>query len=132
MIKSYNNYIWLLDDEKTILKRVKQISTATLWIEEVKNPDECNVYNLCKLFLTPEEDEALRKRYLAGWLSYKDAKDYLFEKIMWLLEPIQKKYASISDQDILDILDKNAKIVNDIAKKKIEDVYNKIGFILSA
>jgi tryptophanyl-tRNA synthetase len=53
-----------------------------LTVEEVKNPDECNVYNLCKLFLTPEEDEALRKRYLAGGLSSKDAKEYLFEKIM--------------------------------------------------
>jgi tryptophanyl-tRNA synthetase len=53
-----------------------------LKVEDVKNPDECNVYNLCKLFLTPDEDAALRKRYLAGGLSYKDAKDYLFEKIM--------------------------------------------------
>ena len=62
MSKSYNNYIWLLDDEKTILKRVKQIPTNTQTVEEPKNPDECNVYNICKLFLTPEEDEILRKR----------------------------------------------------------------------
>ena len=81
MSKSYNNYIWLLDDEKTVLKRVKQIPTSTQTVEEPKNPDECNVYNLCKLFLTPEEDEVLRSRYLKGWLSFKEAKDYLFEKI---------------------------------------------------
>lgn len=130
MSKSYNNYIWLLDDEKTILKRVKQIPTSMQTVEEKKDPDQCNVYNLCKLFLTPEEDEVLRKRYQAGGLSYKDAKDYLFEKIMWLVQPIQEKYAAISDQEILDLLDKNAKIVNEIAKQKIADVYKKVGFTL--
>jgi tryptophanyl-tRNA synthetase len=47
------------------LKRVKQIPTSTQTIDEPKNPDECNVYNLCKLFLTDEEDKALRQKYLA-------------------------------------------------------------------
>jgi tryptophanyl-tRNA synthetase len=65
MSKSYNNYIGLLDDEKTISKKVKQISTSTQTVEESKNPDECNVYKICKLFLTPAEDEDLRKKYLA-------------------------------------------------------------------
>ena len=130
MSKSYNNYIWLLDDEKTILKRVKQIPTSTQTIEEPKNPDECNVYNICKLFLTPEEDDALRKKYEAGGLSYKDAKDYLYEKILAFVTPIQEKYAKITDKEIIDLLAKNAKKVNTLAQKKIEEVYKKIGFTL--
>ena len=88
------------------MKRVKQIPTSTQTVEEPKNPDECNVYNLCKLFLTPEEDEALRTRYLKGGLSFKEAKDYLFEKIMATLTPIQKKYAEISDEEIIKLLKK--------------------------
>lgn len=131
MSKSYNNYIWLLDDEKTILKRVKQIPTSAQTVEEKKDPDQCNVYHLCKLFLTPEEDAALRKRYQAGWLSYKDAKDYLYEKIMALLKPIQEKYAKIADKEIISLLEKNSKIVNEIAAKKIQSVYEKIWFTLS-
>lgn len=130
MSKSYNNYIWLLDDEKTILKRVKQIPTSTQTIEEPKNPDECNVYKICKLFLTPEEDEVLRKRYQAWGLSYKDAKEYLYEKIIAFVQPIQKKYAEIPDQEIIDLLKKNAKKVNELAQKKIEEVYKKIWFTL--
>ncbi len=130
MRKSYNNYIWLLDDEKTILKRVKQIPTSALTVEEPKNPDECNVYKLCKLFLTPEEDEALRTRYQAGGLSYKDAKDYLYEKIIAFVKPIQEKYAKISDKEIIDLLQKNAIIVNELAQKKIKEIYKKIGFTL--
>lgn len=130
MSKSYNNYIWLLDDEKTILKKVKQIPTNTQTIEEPKNPDECNVYKICKLFITKEEDEILRKRYEAGWLSYKDAKDYVYEKIIAFVTPIQKKFAEISDKKIIDVLDKNAKKVNTLAQKKIQEIHKKIGFSL--
>lgn len=130
MSKSYNNYIWLLDDEKTILKRVKQIPTNTQTVDEPKDPDQCNVYNICKLFLTPKEDEKLREKYEIWGLSYKDAKEYLFEKIINFVKPIQEKYAKISDKEIIDLLEKNAKKVNELAQKKIEDVYKKIGFSL--
>lgn len=130
MSKSYNNYIWLLDDEKTILKRVKQIPTNAQTVEEPKDPDQCNVYKICKLFLTPEEDEALRKRYEIWGLSYKDAKEYLFGKIIAFVQPIQEKYAKISDKEITDLLKKNAKKVNELAQKKIEIVHKKIGFSL--
>lgn len=130
MSKSYNNYIWLLDDEKTILKRVKQIPTNTQTVEEPKNPDECNVYNICKLFLTPEEDETLRKRYQAWGLSYKEAKDQLYEKIIAFVQPIQEKYAKISDQEIIDLVEQNTKKVNELANKKIKEVYKKVGFSL--
>lgn len=130
MSKSYNNYIGLLDDEKTVLKRVRQIPTNTQTVEESKNPDECNVYKILKLFLDEKENEEIRNRYIAWWLSYKEVKDYLYEKIIVFLKPIQEKYNQISDQEILDLLSKNAKITNEIASKKIEEVYKKIGFKL--
>lgn len=130
MSKSYNNYIGLLDDEKTILKKVKQISTNTQTVEEPKDPDQCNIYNLCKFFLTPEEDKKLRERYELWGLSYKDAKEYLFEKILEFLKPIQERYKKISDKEIIDLLEKNTEIVKKIAEKKIEEVYKKVGFTL--
>ena len=130
MSKSYNNTIWLLDDADSLLKKVKKIPTGSQTVEEPKNPDECNIYNLCKLFLSPDEDKAFRDRYLAWWLSYKDAKDYLYEKMMAFLTPIQEKYNQISDQEISDMLAKNNKKVNEIADKKIKEVYNKIWFSL--
>lgn len=126
MSKSYNNYIGLLDDEKTILKRVKQIPTSTQTVEESKNPDECNVYQLAKYFLTPNEDAALRKRYTDGGLSFKESKEYLFEKIMETVTPIQQKFAQISDQEVLELLQKGKENVAPIAEKKIKEVYQKI------
>ena len=130
MSKSYNNYIGLLDDEKTVLKKIKQIPTSTQTVEEPKNPDECNVYKICKLFLTQEEDLALRRRYEAGGLSFKEAKEYLYDKVIAFLGPIQAKYAKIADEDIRALLAKNAIIMNDLATKKIAHVYKTIGFAL--
>lgn len=45
---------------------------------------------------------------------------------MAFLTPIQEKYNQISNQEISDMLTKNNKIVNEIADKKIQEVYNKI------
>ena len=88
------------------------------------------IYNLCKLFLTEEEDSALRARYLAWGLSYKEAKDYLYEKMMAFLTPIQEKYNQISDQEISDMLAKSRNIVSEISEKKIKQVYEKVWFLL--
>lgn len=130
MSKSYNNAIGLIDDADTVLKKVKKIPTGSQTVEESKNPDECNIYNLCKLFLNDEEDAALRARYLAWWLSYKDAKDYLYEKMMAFLTPIQEKYSQISDSEISDMLANNLGKVREISEKKMKEVYERIWFLL--
>ena len=70
----------LFQDDKKLRKQIMKIQTQSLSVEEPKDPDQCNVYKICRLFLTLKEDEALRKRYEIWGLSYKDAKDQLFEK----------------------------------------------------
>jgi tryptophanyl-tRNA synthetase len=59
-------------------------------------------------------------------LSYKDAKDALFEKIIAFIAPIQEKYKGIADEDIIAMLANNADRANAIASKKIADVYKKV------
>ena len=130
MSKSYNNYIGMLEDEKALLKKVKQIPTDAKTIEEPKNPDECNVYQLAKLFLTADGDLALRKRYEAGGLSYKEAKDYLYESMLATLQPIQQRFAEISDAEVSKILQEHSQKANSIAEKKVQEVYQKIWFSL--
>lgn len=127
MSKSYNNYIWLLDDDKTILKRVKQIATNTLWIDDPKNPDECNVYNITRLFLNEEEDVELREKYTRGWLSYKYAKDYLYEKLIEFIVPIRTKFQNISDADVQNKLEEWKLKASKIAEEKIQIILEKTG-----
>lgn len=132
MSKSYNNFIWLLDDEATIRKKIARIPTAAIGIEDPKNPDEDNVYNIHKLFLNEEENEALRQRYLQWWLSYKDAKQWLADTVRAFVQPIQAEYAKTTNEEVIALLDKNAKVCNEIGKAKVADVYKKVGFTLHA
>ena len=130
MSKSYNNYIGLFDDPKVIKKKVMRIPTAAISIDSPKNPDDCNVYKIFKLFLNPDEDQVLRKRYEAGGLWFGEVKKELVEKIVYFLEPIQQKYQAITDEQVLDILKKGANQVAPIAEEKIREVYEKVGFRL--
>jgi len=129
MSKSYNNYIGLFDDPKVIKKKVMRIPTAAISIESPKNPDDCNVYKIFKLFLNEQEDKLLRKRYEAGGLWFGEVKKELVEKITTFLAPIQQKYQAITDEEVLAILKKGASQVAPIAKEKIDEVYEKVGRI---
>jgi tryptophanyl-tRNA synthetase len=127
MSKSYNNFIGLLDDPELIRKKVSRIPTAALPIDASKDPDEDNLYKIWKLFLDEAEDTALRERYLAGGLSYKDAKAELTTKIVEFVTPIQDRFAQIDDALIDEMLATNAIKANEIAKKKVDEVYKLVG-----
>ncbi len=126
MSKSYNNYIGMLEPENAILKKVKQIPTDTKTVAESKDPDECKVYQMSKLFINATEDQILREKYLAGGYSYKEAKDYLFEKMWKTLQPIQAKFAEISDAEVSKIVQEHSAKANQLAQSKIQEIYQKI------
>lgn len=128
MSKSYNNYIWIFEDEKILLKKIKNISTDTKAIEEPKDPDNCNVYNILKLFLNEKEDKEIRERYKEWGLSYKEVKDFLYEKFLEFSRPVKEKYQSFSNDSIDKILEKWAEKVQEISEKKIKEIYKKVWF----
>lgn len=127
MSKSYDNYIWLLDSEEVISKKIKKIPTAPIAIDEPKNPDEDNVYQIYKLFLSEQEDVKLRERYEAGGLSYKTVKDELFDHILQFVAPLQEKFNKLDDRAIEEMLSKNATKARQMAEKKKTEVYRLIG-----
>ncbi len=130
MSKSYNNYLGLLDDEKTLRKKIKQITTASLPIEASKNPDECNVYMLTKLFLSDSEDKILRDRYLAWGMGYGEAKNYLTEKLLAFTWSVQKIYHELTDEVIISVIERGTVRASTIARMKIEEINRKVGFML--
>ena len=74
MSKSYDNYIDIFLDSKSLKKRLGKIVTNSQTIEEPKDPDSCNVFKLYKLFATPEQCDALAARYRAGGMGWGHAK----------------------------------------------------------
>ena len=79
MSKSYNNVIELFEPAKRVRKKVMSIKTDSTPVEEPKDPSQCSVFNLYKLFADGEQIEDLAARYRAGGLGYGDAKQALFE-----------------------------------------------------
>jgi len=65
MSKSYNNFIGIFEEEKSLKKKIMAISTDSKWLEDIKDPDTCNVFALIKLFGDKTKVEDIRKKYLA-------------------------------------------------------------------
>ena len=92
MSKSYDNFIGVFDDEKTLKKKVMSIITDSKWVDEVKDPDTCNVFALYKVFGTNEQTEELRKKYITpnGGFGYGHAKTALLEVLTEYLRPYRE------------------------------------------
>ncbi|MDP8269308.1 MAG: tryptophan--tRNA ligase [Candidatus Tenebribacter davisii] len=130
MSKSYNNTIPLFLPPKKLRKLIMKIVTNSQTIEEVKDPDKCNVFALYKLFATDEQQEALRKMYLAGGMGWGHAKNELFEVMNELIFPMREKYNKLMENKdyIAKVLDEGSEKAREIASKKIEYVKNILGF----
>ena len=79
MSKSYGNVIELFEPAKLVRKKVMSIKTDSTPVEDPKDPNGCCVFDLFKLFASPEQAEQLASQYRAGGLGYGDAKQALFE-----------------------------------------------------
>ena len=91
MSKSYNNTIPIFGKEKEIKKQVMSIVTDCKGLEEPKDPANCNVVAIYKLFASPEEVAEMEANYRAGNYGYGHAKKALFDKMWSFFEPMRKK-----------------------------------------
>jgi len=122
MSKSYNNVIPLFAPEKTLRKTIMRITTNSQSVEEPKNPDESQIFQLYKLFADTTEQEALAGRYRAGGMGWGEAKEELFRVINRLLSPIRGRYDAImADIPSLDkILEQGAEKARPIAAATVK------------
>ena len=93
MSKSRNNTIDIFEDEKLLRKRIMSISSDSTPLEEPKNPDTCNVFNLYQLLAEPSDIQTMRSNYLAGGYGYGHAKQALFELICSKFASERTRYA---------------------------------------
>lgn len=128
MSKSYDNFIWIFDDEKILKKKIMSIVTWSESLEEPKNPDNCNVFALIKLFADTEKQEEIRKKYLAWGYGYWHAKLELLDLILKYFEDARKKYKFFEENfsKLEEELKKWNEIANKIVDKKFENLKNVI------
>jgi len=130
MSKSYGNTIDIFLPEKELLKVVKTIQTDSTPLEEPKNPDTCNVYNLYKLVAEPAQVAEMRGKYLAGGFGYGHAKQALYEV---LVEKFQRERAAYihlmaHPKEVEEQLQIGAVKAKKIAKSVLGRVREKLGY----
>lgn len=82
MSKSYGNYINIFESDKVLRKTIMRIVTDSKGVEESKNPDECNVFNIYKLIAEKDKVAQMREDYMRGGYGYGAAKQALYEEIL--------------------------------------------------
>ena len=119
MSKSYDNVIDPLLPSKRLRKRIMQIETDSLGLDDPKDPTTCNVFALYRLFASAEEQEEMAANYRAGGYGYGHAKQALFEKLDTHFAPYRERYdALMADPDPLeDVLQRGAARVRPIVEE---------------
>lgn len=129
------NYIAILDEPETIRKKImKAVTDSGTEIVYGDNPPAGeagkpaikNLINIYSAF-SGKSPKEIEKNYTGK--GYADFKRDLAEVVISGLEPIQKSFNKLSDEEVLDILNKGAEKAKKIASAKMAEVKKKIGLI---
>jgi len=95
MSKSYGNEIPLFSTEAQLRKAVMRIVTDSRTVEEPKDPDGCNVFQIFRHFAPPEAQREWAQRYRAGGMGYGEIKQAAFEAINREIAPYREPYFAV-------------------------------------
>jgi len=129
MSKSYSNTVNIFGEEKKQLKTIKKIVTENVPMEEPKEYENCNVYNMAKLFLSENECKELQERYKRGGEGHGHFKLYLHDIIWEYFKPYREKreYYQLHQDEVHDILKFGANKAKEIALPMIETIRSVTG-----
>lgn len=129
MSKSYKNHIPLFATDEEIRKICMSIVTDSAGVNEKKNPDENNIFNIYKLVGNEEEVETFRAKLENGGVGYGDLKKELGEKIIQFVTPMREKRDQLTDEYVFQVMKEGAEKARKIASVKMDEVRQKTGLI---
>ncbi|MFB0965268.1 MAG: tryptophan--tRNA ligase [Patescibacteria group bacterium] len=129
MSKSYDNFLGVFDDEKTLKKKIGQIVTGSEGLDDPK-PLDNNVYALAKVFATSERLASMKEKFEKGTgYGYGHAKMELLEILLDYLKPYRERYAALKDDPafVEEVLRKGAARMNARIEAKMSQVSKLVG-----
>ena len=129
MSKSYGNTIEIFLDEKNLKKKVMSIKTDSIAVDDPKDPETCNLFQIFRQFAPLDRVEDVRNLYVRGGASYGVIKKELFE-ILWetFRGPRLEREKLLKDDGYLRaILAEGARKARAAGTPTIEDVRKKVG-----
>jgi len=129
MSKSYGNTIPIFLEGKLLKKQVMAIQTDSTPVEEPKDPDVCNLYNIFKLFAPADRLAEVRKLYVEGGAAYGYIKLELVDLIGdYFNEARQKRAELLQDKESLKkILAQGAEKAREKAAPTLDLVRQRVG-----
>jgi len=124
MSKSYDNFLWIFDDEKKLKKKIMSIVTDDKALEEPKDPETCNVFAIIKLLASKNKQEEIKKKYLAWNYGYWHAKLELLEIFLDYFKDARQKYQEILQNP--NIIKEKLKVWNEVLNEKATKKYEEI------
>ena len=130
MSKTYENTIDIFADEKSLKKQIMSIVTDSKGLDDKKNPETCNVFNIYKLIASEVDVKEMEKKYTEGGYGYGHAKTDLFNLILELYSDERKLYSElIKNKDHLyNILEKGERKAKIIAGEVLIRVRSRLGY----
>lgn len=130
MSKSKGNIIDIFLADKQLRKQIMKIQTDSTPLEEPKNPDTCNLFNLYKLVASEDEVAQMRSNYLGGNYGYGHAKQAFYELLTEKFKGEREKYHYYMSnlKEIDDILLQGAKKAHLVADDVLKRVRQKLGY----
>lgn len=126
--ETYKGVILLLDDEKTVRKKIMSAVTDSdnkVYYDKENKPGISNlltIYSSLKNINIGDAEEHFKD------YNYGNLKREVADAIVEVLTDIQKKYNDLINSDEIDkILDHGREVTNKIAKEKMEEVFSKVG-----
>lgn len=125
------NYISIIDEPKKIMKKLKSAVTDTgdkVEFDEMNKPGVSNLLTIYSVMADKKMDEAVA--HFDGKM-YGHLKVETGELVCSVLEPVQKRYQELmSDKgELMRIARKNAERASAHARKTLDKVYDKVGFV---
>ena len=116
MSKSYNNTIPIFGDEKVIRKKFMSIITDSADVDEPKDIST-PIFQLYSLFISEEEQQELKERFIKPGLRYGDLKNEFFECFWEYFRPFREKrdYLNSHMDYVFNCLDAGAKKASNVA-----------------
>jgi len=129
MSKSYNNTIEIFGKPSEVRSTIMRIVTDSKTVEESKDPDTCNVFNLYKLFAREEQRNDMADRYRKGGMGYGQAKKELVDLFEAHFEPLRRKRAELeTNMDYVEsVLEKGAQRAREQVRPLLESARKAVG-----
>ena len=131
MSKSYDNTIEIFLDEKALKKKVMTIKTDSTPVDQPKNPQTCNLFQIYRHFAPKERAAEVLRLYEEGGAAYGTIKKELVG-ILWdyFSAHRQERERLLNDPGYLrDVLAKGAEKARAIAVKTMDDVRRRVGVL---